>query len=193
MDNFLAASTPGGIEAQEKRGQLEQAALETLPIKGTADCRSTWEKLGFVFGENADDLFVSVKFPSGWKKRPTDHSMWSDLLDGKDRIRARIFYKAAFYDRSANVQLVPRFSCSAAPIEGWEAKIRSGKFHGVVYDADKTIIFQTSPTDPEPEYSDETRLKWQSWKDNKDQKREEAIAWLTEKYPLWEDVSAYWD
>ncbi len=30
IENFLVASTPGGIEAQEKRGQMQQATMEIL-------------------------------------------------------------------------------------------------------------------------------------------------------------------
>lgn len=103
MDNFIAASTPGGIEAQEKRGQVEQAKKQTLPqdLK-----RAEFEALGFVFGEPLDDLFVNVTFPTGWEKKPTDHSMWTDIVDETGKKRGAIFYKAAFYDRSAHAYLV---------------------------------------------------------------------------------------
>src|ERR1700761_5319407 len=90
MENFIAASVPGGIEAQEKRGQTSFAASETLP----RECpRAMLESLGFVFGDDADDLFVKVQFPEGWKKVPTDHSMWTDLVDAKGRRRGGVFYK----------------------------------------------------------------------------------------------------
>lgn len=106
LQNFVAATTPGGIEAQERRGQAEQAKSETLPIKGTdGDNRKTFEALGFVFGSKVDALFVNVTFPPGWRKNPTDHSMWTELLDDKGNKRAMIFYKAAFYDRHAEVHL----------------------------------------------------------------------------------------
>lgn len=120
MENLIAATTPGGIEAQEKCGQIEQSFLETLPIKGTAECRPVWEKLGFEFGSDADDIFVNVKFPNGWRKKVTDQDMWSKLLDDKGRERARIFYKAAFYDRSAQISRSPRFLHSTQPLEGIE-------------------------------------------------------------------------
>ena len=60
MENALIASTPGGIEEQEARGQQDFVANETLPIKCP---REELEKMGFVFGEMADDLFVKVKMP----------------------------------------------------------------------------------------------------------------------------------
>ena len=44
--------------------------------------------------------------PNGWKKQATDHSMWSELIDDKGKVRATIFYKAAFYDQRAFLNLV---------------------------------------------------------------------------------------
>jgi len=108
VENALIAATPGGIEAQEARGQQEFAANSTLPRKGdswNASCREQLEEMGIVFGENVDALFVEVQLPEGWKKIPTDHSMWTDLVDEKGRKRAAIFYKAAFYDMSAHISI----------------------------------------------------------------------------------------
>lgn len=101
-ENFITAATPGGILAQEAQGQRDFVASETLPI----DCpRAELEALGFVFGEPVDDLFVVVQFPTGWQKVATEHSMWSDLFDGEGKLRASIFYKAAFYDRRAFMRM----------------------------------------------------------------------------------------
>lgn len=107
IDNFIAASTPGGIKAQEKAGQIEQSFADTLPIKGTStpEQRAKFEALGFVFGDSADDLFVKATFPKGWKKKVTDHDMWTEIVDERGTKRGGIFYKAAFYDRSAHVYL----------------------------------------------------------------------------------------
>ena len=107
--NAAVALAPGGIEAQEKVGQDVFVASETLPIRGTSEPaeRAWFEKHGFVFGERADKLFVQVKFPPGWKKVATDHSMWSDLVDAEGTKRAEIFFKAAFYDRDSFIRLSP--------------------------------------------------------------------------------------
>ena len=106
MENFAAAATPGGIEQQEKAGQIEQSFKETLPADILCGTRADFEALGFVFGEpTSDPLFVNVTFPKGWRKQPTEHSMWTNIVDGEGKIRGRIFYKAAFYDRSAHVGL----------------------------------------------------------------------------------------
>jgi hypothetical protein len=50
---------------------------------------------------DGNDLFYDAKLPEGWKLEPTDHSMWSRIVDNQGQERVKIFYKAAFYDRSA--------------------------------------------------------------------------------------------
>lgn len=172
LENFVAASTPGGIEAQEAQGQRDFVANETLPI----DCpKDELEKLGFVFGDPVDDIFVSVQIPEGWTKKPSDHSMWSYLLDDKGRQRASIFYKAAFYDRNAHMKLDRRFSFRM----NYDLE---DKMQYQVFDSDK-VIFSTDPINRPNPYD---------WDIDDSQ---EAIAknWLAEKYPDWENVSAYWD
>lgn len=102
LDNFFMAATPGGIEAQEAAGQATFVAQESLPKRIMDITREQLEALGFQFGEDLDDLFVTARLPKGWKKEAApDHSMWSYLIDENGKRRASIFYKAAFYDRSA--------------------------------------------------------------------------------------------
>lgn len=101
---FMLASEKGGIEAQEAQGQRQLVASEQLPAKGD------WEalaKLGVKRGEHVDgdDMFVHAELPVGWQKRATDHSMWSELVDADGKVRASIFYKAAFYDRDAFISI----------------------------------------------------------------------------------------
>ena len=93
------------IENQEAKGQSDEAARQTLPREILGGERADFEALGFVFHDNADDLFVHVIFPDGWKKVPTEHSMWTDIVDANGAVRGAIFYKAAFYDRRAHVSL----------------------------------------------------------------------------------------
>lgn len=101
--NFLAASSPGGIEAQEAQGQRQFVSSDQMPV----DCpRRELEQLGFVFGDAIDDLFVQASLPPGWKKIATDHDMWSTIIDENGTERVRIFYKAAFYDRRAKAHLI---------------------------------------------------------------------------------------
>jgi hypothetical protein len=71
--------------------------------------RDAFEQMGFVFGEQVDDVFVAATLPEGWRKKATDHSMWSHIVNAQGRKRVAIFYKAAFYDRSARATLEQRY------------------------------------------------------------------------------------
>ena len=104
--NFLAASIPGGIEQQEADGQRDLCRdLVKLPVDGSNDKRLAG--MGIVFGDAipGDGIFRSATVPNGWKLRPTEHSMWSELVDDAGTVRASVFYKAAFYDRSAFIRV----------------------------------------------------------------------------------------
>jgi hypothetical protein len=92
---------PARIEAMERDGQQQLVHSDRLPT----DRRGDFEALGFTFGEpDPDDpLFCPATLPDGWEKRSTDHSMGSVIVDPLGRERVSIFYKAAFYDRSAQV------------------------------------------------------------------------------------------
>ena len=93
---------PGMIEASESCGQSELVNSTQLPVKVRGD-KTKLEAAGVVFGEptQGDSLFCEATLPEGWKKERTDHSMWSKLVDADGNERASIFYKAAFYDRDA--------------------------------------------------------------------------------------------
>lgn len=99
-DNFVTASTPGGVQAQEREGQAALTqALTRLP---KAMDREMGEERGFVYGEDFDDIFVNVTAPAGWTLRPTAHPLHSEILDDTGTVRGTVFFKAAFYDRRAS-------------------------------------------------------------------------------------------
>lgn len=115
-ETCLMGANPGYIEAQEAKGQQQLAKSSQLPSEGLTINRmgkkteTVLKKIlesagGTILRETRDDpIFVDVILPPGWKVNPTDHSMWSDLLDASGKKRAAIFYKAAFYDRSAFIR-----------------------------------------------------------------------------------------
>lgn len=110
MKNFAVASTPGGIEAQEAAGQAKLVSnFNKLPKDMGPDGRKIAEELGFKFGGDVDEIFVSVTPPPGWSLKATEHSMHNDLLDEAGVRRAGMFYKAAFYDRRADLYWVKRY------------------------------------------------------------------------------------
>lgn len=96
----------GGIEAQEAQGQRQLVGSTQLPVKGNHDPK--FAEMGIIFGASTPDdpLFCEATLPAGWSKRATDHSMWSEIVDEIGKVRASIFYKAAFYDRDAFIRVV---------------------------------------------------------------------------------------
>lgn len=193
--NAAVALTHGGIEAQEKAGQLEQAEKQTLPMDlgqrwdkspdAAAKARAPWEALGFKFGNPVEGIFVEATFPKGWKKQPTDHSMWSDIVDEKGRKRGAIFYKAAFYDRSAHARLECRFGISQEYPEDRTAPT-------TVYVKDANGVAQFKVTGLQmPDWSNRDEAK------KRDDKIEEARAaclqYLKTNFPEHDSPLAYWD
>jgi len=178
----MVMGTTGAIESQEKQGQNQLIKSDVLPIefqrKGE---KAILKSFGVKFGNpvQGDDLFQYAELPEGWEKVRTDHSMWSNLVDEKGRVRAGIFYKAAFYDRSAHISLSRRYGLKK-DFNDKEIIL----YH--VTDCDKPI-YSTSPTKaPQPEYGDE-------WFATDEEAKKEVQNWLDEHYPDWGKVEAYWD
>jgi hypothetical protein len=174
LENFAVAATPGGIEAQEAAGQAMLCAAAQLPKEMRGVTREQLEAIGFKFGEDVDELFVSCTLPPGWKKKATEHSMHSDLLDDKGRRRAGIFYKAAFYDRRADLNMSGRFG-----IHSYEDGSDEQHRRVVVKDGD-TVVHMAGEY-LRTNYTEADRLE------------KSAEAWLVERYPNWRDRLAYWD
>lgn len=181
FDALLSAmdgkSSSNAVLMQESRGQQKLVNSQALPL----ECpRAELEALGFISGEAIDDLFISVTMPDGWKKEAVDHSMHSNLIDPQGRNRGGIFYKAAFYDRSARMHLYRRYSYGKQPINGYEVESSyTDDKVGVVTDCGK-IIYQTQSV---------------GCKDYpaQDLVQAEAKAWLIATYPDYKNPLAYWD
>lgn len=110
----LGAGGFGGyVQEMEAAGQAQVVHSDQLPTQApwaTDEDRTsttTLEDLGFVKGEPVpgDALFVRCTFPEGWRREGSDHAMWSYVVDDRGLRRVAIFYKAAFYDRSAHAYI----------------------------------------------------------------------------------------
>jgi hypothetical protein len=173
VENFLVAATPGGIEAQEARGQADLTRKFTqLPKDGLDRYRENLEHLGFKIGEDADDIFVGVTSPTGWELRPSDHSMWSYIHDDQGRRRGAVFYKAAFYDRSAHFSLQPRYQ-AGGDYRGEE------RYSAAKDTATGAVLFELGPQDRK------------NYKQSEDDDRA-TFKYLDEHFPDWKNVEAYW-
>lgn len=98
------------IHEQERAGQAQVVNSDRLPTKlndWPNEGDGPYLALGFTFGpaDPGDSLFRPATLPSGWTRRRTDHSMWTEVVDTLGRKRVSIFYKAAFYDRDAFMSL----------------------------------------------------------------------------------------
>lgn len=195
MEAMMTGDSSSAILAQEARGQRTLVRDQTLPKEISHGTRKQFEQMGIVFGEDQDDLFVYVSLPDGWRKERTDHSMWSRLVDDKNRRRASIFYKAACYDRRADMQIERRFSVRVEPVCGYdEPNYREHPWHCIVKDCDEVTWSSEEQLESEPiGNSDEQRKAWLAWVDKRKNLRELGRAWLEEHYPDWLNPCAYWD
>lgn len=189
ISNALYAMEDGGIEKQEARGQTAFVKSASWPIKMDTNI-NTFKHMGLIFGGKIDDLFMEVQLPNGWKIEPTDHSMWSDLKDDKDRVRASIFYKAAFYDRDAFVHpthfMSAGYECPADLDYNMDRKIRDTSPHiGYVRDSNGKEYYRTHEIIPSKEYGEKTFKVLEL--------RDMAYEWLEENFPDHKDPLAYWD
>jgi hypothetical protein len=103
----LFASMGDGITEMEAAGQSQLIQSTKLPAELSYSTRADFEALGFVFGDlvDGDPLFRETTLPAGWTKRATDHSMHSEIVDERGIARVGVFYKAAFYDRRADMNI----------------------------------------------------------------------------------------
>lgn len=107
LGDMMRMGTSDAIEAQEAQGQKELVNSSVLPSEILHSTQADFEALGFVFGDlvEGDPLFRHVQLPEGWIKKGSDHAMWSYVEDDRGIERVAVFYKAAFYDRSAHMYL----------------------------------------------------------------------------------------
>ena len=194
---FLAEAIALGSweSAIERRERYDQESLvkdDTLPVNmEPKGAKQFLEKAGFRFMGVATfhlPLFQRIQLPFGWKKEPTSHPWLTMLLDGQNRERARIVYKAA--DNLAVMSLVPRFGIRERGYSVDEKLGTQGPITRVVTDGGTVgksgkAIYLTEAIPTSDTKSDRFRAYQSAGK--------EAEAWLNENYPDWRDPFAYWD
>lgn len=185
-NNLVTLLGPMGIYAQESKEQRKLLASDDLPVDTQGQGRAMFERVGIVFGDPVDELFVHVTLPEGWSRKGTSHSMWSYILDERGRQRILVFYKGAFYDRKAHMRMTRRFLVtSEMKVEDdWDG----GRRH-VVEDAAKPVDNpkKTGEVIFASDYAASNDY------DAQDGHMKVCDAWLNEHFPLWEDPTAYWD
>lgn len=200
---MLAGGTSGYIEGQERQGQTQLAGSTSIPSRLMSCTEDQLRALGFELGpkptgRDADDLFRPALLPKGWKKVPTEHSMWTDIVDEKGFPRGSIFYKAAFYDRSAHMGL----SIRLRSVDDYEARDRDGT---IACNIEAAMPGRTPNGDRNAKviHRIEHETKFADHRDARgpdhpfflacDATRERAKVWLQENFPKYADPAAYWD
>lgn len=191
----LMGDPSGGIERMEREGQRELTGTSTIPTHfldySAAEGKALLCRAGFEVGKvvPGDDLFQYCRLPEGWKKVTGHHAMWTQIVDAKGRERGSIFYKAAFYDRSAHIRLHNRITLrqdyAAKGMYRYQVVAREdGENVRVLYSAERDGI----PDLLEIPY--EERAPY--WK-MEEEIRADARQWMENNYPEHEDELAYWD
>jgi hypothetical protein len=180
VENLFVAAAPGGIERQEAQGQADLTSrFRELPTDGMSRYKDALIRLGFTIGEpnQADPIFTAVTAPKGWQLKPTDHSMHSDILDAASRRRGGVFYKAAFYDRSAHFSLSTRYCVDME----FAKREHPSDLRMVIRDRATGEAIETKPWRAHDAYA------------QTDIDRDELIAEMTKRFPDSDNVEAYWN
>lgn len=172
----IAHGTSGAIENMEAQGQEELVASEVIPSDFRKFGEADLTALGFVLGppDPNDPMFRPATFPEGWSVKPTDHSMWSHVVDAKGRQRFSIFYKAAYYDRHAHMLANSRFGYTA-----YADGSAKGRYAAVITDGGLVVATLGERASEDYERGDELQ--------------KQCVAWLDERHPDWRNPFAYWD
>lgn len=167
------------VERDGQRGLVQSQAR--LPKMMDDEDRKALKKAGVKFGKVQDDgLFVQAKLPPGWRVLPTDHALWSDLVDDRGRKRASVFYKAAPWDRNASLRASCRYGIDVAHLV-------DDRSRGVVRDG-RRIIHVTDVVRNDPIED----IRADKGKFASDKARQAAADWLMARFPKCSDPSAYW-
>lgn len=155
---------------QEEMGQRDfinsvQMPIKTNPNSGLSFAVDVYTRLGFKFlvtkesevldPKDDDDLFMDVVLPDGWRKEGSRHAMWSYVFDDKGRERMSVFYKGSSHDRSAFINVNPRYRAGVETVlpqgekrEDWYYKSQSHlPQYGYIKDGG-VVIWQTGVMTP---------------------------------------------
>jgi hypothetical protein len=171
---LLEGMIVGGSQAilnQEARGAAAAREAKHIPKNRSGITDEQLKALGFDLTGEGDDLFDGAVFPEGWAiESDREDPRHMVFKDEKGRVRASMFYKAAFYDRYANCSFRTRYRI--------DKDYDANPSQWIAAD-DGAEIFRSLNT--------ERREDWT------EPGKEEVVAWLAENYPNWKDATAYWD
>lgn len=188
MVGFLGDSMTGGTDyAAERNGKHKQAlaaASKRLPSRVDRDDRLVYEALGFVFGK-VDGLFMEATFPEGWDTKPTNHYMYTHIVDQHGRRRGQYFYKPDFWDQEASLW-------------GAERRFRCEKDYDKRRDTEVVVRVldcgtEIHRTKAHPIVAAPDEKTWETSERVEAAAFGDARAWLEARFPECGNPLAYWD
>ena len=174
---------PNVLEHMEKEGQ-QRAVNNTMVAKKMFPARENWEELGFTFTDiPGDNVLCKATLPEGWEMVAIDHSMWNNIIDEQGRVRGSMFYKAAFYDREARMELNQRYRIIIDYLDDHvTTEVYFGNPKEKVFVAGQIHKADFSSQESIDAYYDELRRLENLTKN-----------YANLYYPNWRDETAYWD
>jgi hypothetical protein len=176
------------LNNQEKQGQLEISNSPKLPtmydnVYPPIDSKPQLEKMGIKVLKKSidDDLFYDIELPDGWYFKPTEHALYTELLDDKKRLRAVIFYKAVSYDRKSAITFATCYRVVTSRT--------NDSYTAYATNNNRTVFTNTIYRKEKIKYEDSLiACKEDSLIACKNVKN-----FLNERFPDWRDINAYWD
>ena len=172
------------LENMEKEGQ-DLDVRKTMLAKDMYPSKEVWEQVGFTFTDiPGDDVLCKATLPEGWSIKATDHSMWNEIIDAKGHVRGTMFYKAAFYDRSAHMSLNSRYRVHSEYIgeDSRTVEVYFGNAQEKIMVAGQVYLKRYATPEEKKEIWDKQNMLL-----------EQATKFAQENYPDWQNVIAYWD
>ena len=172
------------VEHMESEGQ-QYAVSNTMMAKRMRPSIEEWENLGFRFTDiPGDSVLCEATMPEGWSMRATSHSMWNEIIDENGMKRGSMFYKAAFYDRSAHMMLEHRYGVCTIYVD--EEQTTREVYFG---DSNEKLFVAGQVYMSGEESREEAKAKYEEL----DRLEDLARKYGDENYPDWRNVHAYWD
>lgn len=167
--------------SQQTNSELQTAqASNTTPVRNVHDLpknmfpsQEAFEKVGFIFKDTDDPLFVQASLPEGWELKYDDTDGLHYFVDQKGRTRGT--YISTDDEADENIGLYRSIGLFIRFYTFYSSN--DGRIS--VYDEDKVIYTAGICKSPcSPQYFELI---------------DDAKAYLAEHYPEWKDPTKYWD
>lgn len=179
-----------GLAVAMGGGNASDAINQTARSRANASCQiarnidsatkaQLW-LMGIVCEFKGTGLLCDAYLPLNWKIKPTDHYMYSHIVDDKGRCRAQLGLKST--DNWASVVIYTRLQPTYT-MDKWVLKNAPEEAVPIIQDSDGKVLWRGTP--------DKKRNEKDF--DSTDRARRNAIYLLSLLYPNWRKEEAYWD